>query len=646
MTGTLRLVFLVLVLVFLPVVSGWGAGPGARMVQAVTPVETPAFAAEVAAGTRPPVAERLPGAPKIVPFDRAGQSVGRHGGTLQVLMARARDTRALYTYGYARLVAYTPDWTLEPDILERVDVEGGRRFTFHLRPGHRWSDGEPFTTEDFRYWWRDVLLEPALRPFGPPEEMRVEGELPVFEVLDATTVRYTWSRPNPFFLPALADARALPIYGPAHYLRLFHARHADPDALAARVADSGLRHWPQLHNRLDNAADNDNPDLPTLQPWVVATRAPAERFLFRRNPYYHRVDPAGRQLPYIDNIVMQVVDSRLVPAKTAAGEADLQARYLRFDDYTFLKAGETRGGYDVRLWQDGVGGHLALYPNLNHKDPVWRTLLRDERFRRALSLGIDREEINQVVYFGLARASNNTVVPQSPLWRADYQTAWAVYRPEEAALLLNALGLARREGEEVRRLPDGRPLEILVETADAGTEETDVLELIADSWRKLGIRLLTRPAQIETLRNRIYAGETLMTIAKGLENGTPTPDMSPAELAPVDQGKYQWPRWGQYAQTRGAAGEPPALPAARRLLELLDLWRQADDTGRRADIWHAMLAIHADQVFTIGIVNATRQPVVVRRTLRNVPDEAIYNYTPGAHFGVYRPDGFWFEASP
>jgi peptide/nickel transport system substrate-binding protein len=145
------------------------------------------------------------------------------------------------------------------------------------------------------------------------------------------------------------------------------------------------------------------------------------------------------------------------------------------------------------------------------------------------------------------------------------------------------------------------------------------------------------------LRNRIFAGETLMTVWFGVENGIPSADMSPGEFAPTDQQQYQWPKWGQYFQTSGQAGEPPDVPAAARLLELYAGWRTARTTDERRAIWHEMLEINSDEVFTIGILAGVPQPIAVRDTLRNVPEEAIFNWEPGAQFGMYRPDTVWFE---
>ncbi len=600
------------------------------------PVETPSLAEQVRAGALPPVEQRLPAVPHL--DGKAGP--GRHGGDLRVLMAKAKDTRQLVVYGYARLLCYTPELLLEPDILERVEVQEGRIFTLHLRPGHKWSDGHPFTAEDFRYWWEDVANNEELSPTGPPAAMLVDGEPPLFEVLGDRTVRYSWATSNAGFLPALAGARPLYIYRPAHYLKRFHAAHAPPEELARAVEEARRRSWAALHNKLDSQYKNDNPDLPTLQPWVPLTRPPSDRFLFARNPFYHRVDSGGRQLPYIDRVVMNIAASGLIPAKTAAGASDLQARYLRFDNVTFLKRGEEPGGYKVRLWRTGKGAHAALYPNLNAADPVWRSLFRDRRVRRALSLGLYREEVNEVIYFGLALTGNNSLLPGSPLYDEAVRQRWAAYDPDAANALLDEAGL--RWGDDgLRLLPDGRPAELIVETAGESTEETDILELVRDSWQKLGIALHTKPLQRELLRNRIFSGQTLMSVWSGWENGLASADMSPAELAPTSQQQLQWPKWGQYHETRGAAGEPVDMETPRRLYALNEAWRHARDSGERRRIWREMLEIHAEEVFMLGIVGGIRQPVVVSDRLRGVPEEGYYNWEPGAHFGIFRPDRFW-----
>lgn len=595
------------------------------------------LAERVAAGDLPPLHERLPDEPLVVDDGRA---TGDYGGDWNMLISRAKDTRILVVFGYARLVGYDASFSLVPDILDSFTVEDGRIFTFRLRRGHRWSDGHPFTSEDFRYWWEDVAGNPELSPSGPPTVMRAGGVLPLFEVISDEVVRYTWPTPNPDFLPALAGAAPLFIYRPAHYMKQFHVDHGDSQAIARQAAEAGKPGWASLHNALDNLYRFDNPDLPTLQPWTITNEAPAQRFIGERNAFYHKVDARGRQLPYMDRVVMTVVDSKLIPLKTWAGEADLQVRGLAFNDYTFLKEGEEHNDYRVRLWQTARGSQLALYPNLNVADPVWRRVLRDLRFRRALSLAINRREINQVIYFGLGLEGQNTVLPASPLYRAEFRDAWARFDLEKANRLLDDMGLVVEDG--MRLLPDGRPLEVIVETAGENPEETDILELIHDSWAAAGIKLYPKPLQREVLRNRIFAGKTVMAMWFGNENGVPVADMSPGEFAPTTQQLLMWPRWGQYHETSGAAGEPIDMEAPRRLMDLYLAWRKSRTVDERRTIWEEMLELYCDGVYSIGLVAGILQPLAVSNRMRNVPEEAIYNWDPGAQLGVWQPDTFFF----
>jgi len=160
---------------------------------------------------------------------------------------------------------------------------------------------------------------------------------------------------------------------------------------------------------------------------------------------------------------------------------------------------------------------------------------------------------------------------------------------------------------------------------------------------KVGIKVYTKPVQREVFRNRIFAGETLISVWGGLENGVPNAQVSPQELAPTSQQQLQWPKWGQYFQDKGIAGEPPALASVKELAELFQKWSVADTVDEQHAVWERMLEIHADQVFSIGIIAAVPQPVASSIRLQNLPKHGIYNWEPGAHFGIYQPDTFWFK---
>ncbi len=599
---------------------------------------------EVANGALPPIEDRIPTEPLVVDLEAKGRSFGDQGGTLRTLVSRSKDVRQMVVYGYARLVGYDGKYELYPDILRDVDVEEGRKFTLHLRPGHKWSDGHPFTSADFEYYWKHVALNEELSPSGPPQNLYVDGVLAKMSFPDPHTVVIEWPRANPAFLQLLAQASPFFIYRPAHYLKQFHADFTDAKTLKRAIKKARVRTWAALHNDMDNMYKFDNPALPTLQPWMNASAGNSSRNLFVRNPYYHRVDSKGTQLPYIDIVEMTVVGGGLIAAKANAGEVDLQARGLDFPDISILKKGEIDGaGYRTLLWANGAANQIAIYPNLNFADPAWRDIMRDVRFRRALSLGIDRRMINRALYFGLATEGGMTALPESPFHDTANLYKWSVYYPAKANALLDEMGLTDRRPDGIRLLPDGRPMELIVETAGERKEVENALAIVTDTWREIGIKLVMRPLDRDILRNRVYSGVSMAAVWFGWDNGLPQSYTPPEYLAPTHQEFFAWPKWGQYYQTGGDVGEAPDMPEAQRLMDLNYSWNHTENPNKRAQIWREMLEIHAEHQFGIGILSQAPQPVVVSDALRNVPETGTWAWDPGAHFGIHRIDEFYYE---
>jgi peptide/nickel transport system substrate-binding protein len=291
----------------------------------------------------------------------------------------------------------------------------------------------------------------------------------------------------------------------------------------------------------------------------------------------------------------------------------------------------------------GRGSSYALYPNLTTEDPVWRALNRDQRYRVALSVAIDRRIINNAMMLGLGLEGNNTVMPESPLDDEANRTVNATFNPDLANSLLEGIGLTQRSGEGVRLLPDGRELEVVVEVAGDSLDIIDTLQLITEFWRDIGVKLFIKPQEPGVLRNRSYAGRTIMVAGPGLDNAVPTAEMPPFELAPALSENYAWPLWGEYEETRGKRGEAVDLPEAKQLLDLYHQWLATSDEAVQTRIWKDMLAINAKNVFSIGTVTRELQPVVVSTRLRNVPEKALFAFEPTSYFGVYRMDEFFFS---
>ena len=600
--------------------------------------ETPALVEQVKAGKLPPIEKRLPGQPWVVKKFAGDDGVGKQGGQLNMLVAGVRDSRLMTIYSYTRLIVYDDKFKLHPDILESYEVKEGREFTLRLREGHKWSDGHPFTTEDFRFYWEDIANNKELSPSGPPVELLVDGQPPKVEIIDERTIRYTWDKPNPYFIESQARAAPLFLFRPAHYLKKFHGKYTPEEEILN--ANKGTR-WVNVYRRFDVMYGNSNIDLPTLNPWMLATPFPAQRYVFTRNPYYHRIDEKGQQLPYIDDVILTVAATNLIPAKAGLGEADLQPRYLNMRDYTFLQKSAKTSGINVRLWESGSGSQIALYPNLTATDEEWRKLMRDVRFRRALSVAIDREELNQVVYLGLAKPSNNTIMERSELFKPEYATKWAQYDPKLANKLLDEVGLSKRGSDGIRLLPSGRPATIVVELSSEETEDSDALQLISEFWKKVGIKMLTKPQSLENFRLRAFSGEAIMTAYAGNVTAVPTVNTSPKEFAPTMQGGLQWSRWGMFIESKGTKGEKCDMDSACKLLDYVKDWETSTDPADRRKAWDKILEASSDEVFSIGTVNGIRQPIVVGPKVRNVPKEGYSAWDPGGYIGLYQPDTFW-----
>ncbi|MEM7198423.1 MAG: ABC transporter substrate-binding protein, partial [Pseudomonadota bacterium] len=286
--------------------------------------DAPYWQEQVAMGKLPPIEARLPTVPKIVTFDQQNTKIGQHGGRIYSLMAKSKDTRQMVVYGYARLIKYNQQFQLEADIAEDIIVEEGRRFIIKLRPGHYWSDGQPFTSEDFRYWWEEIANNTELYPAGPPNSLSLQGEMPKVTIVDAHTIIYEWQSPNPSFLSLLAASTPLYIYAPAHFMKQFHINYQSSDTLEELVAQYSQKSWSSLHTKMGKLYHNQVAQLPSLQPWQLVSKLPTKRMVFKRNPYYHKIDSKGQQLPYVDEWVINLVERKLIPLKAATGEVDLQ----------------------------------------------------------------------------------------------------------------------------------------------------------------------------------------------------------------------------------------------------------------------------------------------------------------------------------
>jgi peptide/nickel transport system substrate-binding protein len=457
-----------------PAAEGGQAAPAAPS----TYNEAPMLAEMVQAGELPPVDERLPANPIVL---EGLDGIGNYGGHWRLGFSGQADGTAAGQVLSRSLLDLTPELAVVPMMAESWELsDDATEFTFHLRQGIKWSDGEPLTAADFLFWYNDFILNPDLTP-AIPEWLTsvVDGERVPMEMTapDDHTLVMKFQSPNSLFYLSGAIVNDLPVR-PAHYMKQFHVGYADAAALEQAVADAGFDSWAELY--LDRNSERVNIELPSHEPWIQQNAWSDELVTFRRNPYFWAVDTAGNQLPYIDTISFRLFQDPDVYALWAAnGEIDCQARHVRFQDLTVLKESESRGDYTVQSWR--WTAVLGIHFNLTAKNPLLRELFQARDFRIAVSLGVDRQQLNDLNYGGLGTPMQYGPPVESPVHYPKLSNAYLEYDPDRANQLLDDLGYSERDSEGFRLWKDGSGERVrwtMLGGADASDDALLVMEAL------------------------------------------------------------------------------------------------------------------------------------------------------------------------
>lgn len=574
--------------------------------------EAPMLSALVEKGELPPVEERLPKNPLVIePYEEIGQ----YGGVLRRSYTGPSDTPNTDRFLRDGFVRWTSDGSKTyPNLLADWDLStDGRIFTFELREGVKWSDGVPFTTDDVMFWYEDIILNEELTPVVP-SYLRPGDEIAVFRKVSDTVFEVEFAVANPMFV----EERLVEfdIHAPKHYLKQFHPKYADPATLAEEIKKAGADTWYNLFMARSEFYWVNNPDHPTLYAWRVRVPSPADMVVFERNPYYWKVDSKNNQLPYIDEVRFALVsDSEILNLKAVAGEIDMQARGFDFTNFPLFRTNEERGEYRTFLWPQGDGTTSTIYLNQSVADDELRAVFQDIRFRAALSHAIDREEINEAIYYGQGTPRQASPIPQSAYYSARWESAYTEFDVDKANALLDEIGL-KRGSDGIRLLPSGRPLSIIV---DFRVGAGEWLEIVREQWHEIGVDLVLRPRDRALFDQRIEAGEH-QALGHTM-NRMVVPFNDPRRLiqCPYWQGRY-----AEYYESGGATGWKPEGDIAK-LHAVWDEMQAEVDATRRHELGMAITEIHADNIWMIGIVGLVPQPVIVKNDVRNVPEVAVYD---------------------
>ena len=600
--------------------------------------QAPMLDALVEDGTLPPVEERVPQEPLVV---QPLEGIGTYGGTLRRGFTGPGDDENGNRYNSGDKLIFW-DYTgteFRPALARSWEFsDGDRVFTIKLREGHKWSDGAPFTADDFVFWYEDIYQNEDLVP-TPHSSFAINGKQGRIEKVDETTVSFVFEDPYPLFLTILGGTTFMGSghvtsrgfhggsYAPAHYLKQFHPKYTDMAELDRLAAEANVEDWIALFRIMNQWSLN--PDLPILGPWRTTQPVNTPTWVMERNPFYYEVDPEGNQLPYIDQIQMTLAENlEVLNLRAIAGEYDLQERHTDIAKLPVFLENQEQGDYSVHLDPGAYGSDATLQINHSYDgDAEIARWLRTADFRRALSLGIDRDQLNETFWLGVGSPGSVAPaadMPQSP--GEEWRTMWATHDPEQANQLLDEIGLTDKDGEGFRlRTDNGERLRLeIFAISGAFVPFPRIAESIAQQWQEIGIQLVVSELERNLGMTRMRNNEH--QIFMWANDGSELIYAFPRHALPVDPAEAMMgPLIARWFVTNGEEGMAPTEEA---MLEAIELYSSAggqnteESNATAQEIWKIIV----DNVFSIGTVGVSPAVMgirVVKNTLGNIPARQV-----------------------
>jgi len=623
--------------------------------------EAPILAEQVKTGKLPAVGKRLP-EPSQLLVVKPLHEIGKYGGNWRRAFTGPADHENGNRINSADKIL-TFDYTgtkIIPSLARAWKVsDDGKTTTIYLRKGARWSDGKPFTANDFMFWYEDIYLNKNIVP-TPFFEFQINGKDGKMRKVDDYTVAFEFPEPYSFFVYQLAGSTAIGAgfatrggfqnfggaYAPAHYLKQFLPKYSSEEAVNKKAKELGFDNWVSLlKNRYSWALNNE---LPTMTPWKTVSPINTPTWSMERNPYFWGVDTAGNQLPYIDRITMTLAENTEVAnLRAIAGEYDFQARHMGLTKLPVFLENAKKGNYTVHLDPGLNGADVALHMGNSYEgDAEIAKLLRDKDFRHALSLGIDRDQLNEAFWLGVGTPGSVAPAPDtlfSP--GAEWNKKWAVLDLKQANELLDKIGLTKKDGEGYRLRADGKG-RLRLEMVTIGGQFvpfTQVGEMIKQQWRKIGIDVDIKELERNLAFTRDNGNEN--QIITWANDGSEMLFLFPRHALPVDAAEaHMGMAFAKWYASRGASGKKPDDP---EMIKAYDLFRAAygmnDEDRIKAgkEIWKIIV----EQEWSIGTVGQSPAFMgvrIVKNNMGNIPDRQVnaqHVRTPHSSW----PETFYFK---
>ena len=584
------------------------------------------------------LANRLPSEPLVyAPYD----AIGKYGGTLDVLSnATEAGTSDFLSVRHVNLVRYSDDLqTIVPNIAKGWDWNDDfTQLTFFLRKGHRWSDGAPFTADDVKFWYDELALDPKIME-KPKDYVLVGGEPMTVDVIDPQTVRFNLPAPKPGLLSHFATSFAQG-FQPKHFLGQFHPDvNADADALAQAAGfENGLAvikayfgnsDWTDtpvpLLNSPDRVANLPADTMPTLESHITVSDTTEGRH-YVANPYFHIVDTQGNQLPYIsEQDEIYANDNEIRILKLINAEADYKSQSLQLPSAPLLLEHQESGDYTIDLRPEITLANVSF--NVTHADLEKRKVFGDLRFRQAMSIALNRDEINEVGFLGQGIPKQYVGFSPSPSFLDPKWESYMIqYDPEAANSLLDAIGMKDIDGDGMRELPNGEQLILNMQFATQGVAG-EVVELIGQQWSEVGIQSTVKEVTPDEYRssqssNNLDVGSWRKSQPMAIVLGNNELWVPPFENY---FGHRTGMLWAEYVDSKGASGVKPPAYVTQLIDDINAFQSTMAGTAESDELGARMVENMVGNLLFIGLVQAPA-PVYHRNALKNFPFFKTHSY--------------------
>lgn len=556
----------------------------------------------------PAVKDRMPKEPKIsneMSPKELDYKIGKYGGTLRTVRMDPVWDGVVWTLDTEPLLNSPSRLGEEitPNVVKSYKASADQKeFTFVLRDGMKWSDGQPVTTDDVKFQFEDVIMNKDITPIFP-QWLRaggaVDGTPATLEIADSLTFKIKFDKPYGGFPLQLTTGDYQDLIKPSHYLKKFHKKYSDPKELDKLVADAKFQpgEWYNLFNRKApsgwNAGYPEAIGYPVLYPYVPVQDG--DKRIFERNPYYFKIDKQGQQLPYIDKVESTFVQNlEMASVKILAGEVDFSYEWAPITKVALYKENEAKSGIKLLTKTTLHRTAADIFLNMTYKDPVWRKVVQDIRFRQALNLALNKKEIVDTVYYGLAKPSD---------------MEGTEYNIDEANILLDEMGMTKG-ADGFRVGPDGKKFTMYFTYSNWMTAFAPTAQLISEQWKQLGLDIKLKQVE-NTLSDQLVSANEV-EISMMFSHG-------PVLAMYNDWGYDRWGRlWNLYYTTNGKEGEEPPADVKKfyKLVDSIKVLPNDEAQKAREQIREEM----KKNLWYFIPAEDVSQPVVINAKLKNVDD--------------------------